>query len=222
MTPQKQTDRTLRKDAERNRERLMDAAREVFQEHGVEAPLEEIARRAGVGIGTLYRRFPTRESLIDAIFEAKAEEYVRASEEALASENAWEGFRRFLERICQMQAEDRGFADVLTATFPMAPAVEDRRLRAMTNADELIRRAQQEGTLRADFVLGDIVWILIANASFLQATREIAPDAWRRYLALILDALTADTASELPPPPQESQIKEAILRVSPPRGSQGL
>ena len=127
MAPQKQTDRVLRKDAERNRERLMDAAREVFQEHGVEAPLEEIARRAGVGIGTLYRRFPTRESLIDAIFEAKADEYVRASEEGLASESAWEGFRRFLERICRMQAEDRGFADVLTATFPMAPAVEDRR-----------------------------------------------------------------------------------------------
>ena len=217
MAPQKQTDRVLRKDAERNRERLMDAAREVFQEHGVEAPLEEIARRAGVGIGTLYRRFPTRESLIDAIFEAKADEYVRASEEGLASESAWEGFRRFLERICRMQAEDRGFADVLTATFPMAPAVEDRRAKAMTNIAELIRRAQQEETLRADFVLGDIVWILIANGSFLQATREIAPDAWKRYLALILDALRAESASELPPPAQEDEIKEAILRVSPPR-----
>ncbi len=78
--------------------------------------------------------------MIDAIFEAKADEYVRASEEALASESAWEGFRRFLERICRMQAEDRGFADVLTATFPMAPAVEDRRAKAMTNTAELIRR----------------------------------------------------------------------------------
>src|SRR5687767_4321657 len=127
MTPSSSTGQrppSLRRDAERNRRRLLDAARQVFAELGLEAPLEEIARRAGVGIATLYRRFPTRSALIEALFVEQAEEYVRASEAALAADDAWEGFARFVERICEMQAEDRGFTDVLTATFPAAPGLE--------------------------------------------------------------------------------------------------
>src|SRR5262249_37244893 len=89
----------LRRDAERNRLRLLEAAREVFGERGCDASLEEIARRAGVGIGTLYRRFPTRETLIEALFAEKAYDYVRASETALAADDAWEGFAGFVERI---------------------------------------------------------------------------------------------------------------------------
>jgi AcrR family transcriptional regulator len=202
----------LRKDAERNRTRLLEAARQAFADQGLEAPFEEIARRAGVGIGTLYRRFPTRAALIEALFEDKAAEYVRASEAALAAGDAWDGFAGFVERICEMQAEDRGFTDVLTATFPAASGVEACRAEAHANAEKLIRRARRQGSLRKDFVAGDLIWILIANGAYLQATREIAPAAWRRYVALILQALHTEGTERLPPPPSDSQLVQALSR----------
>ena len=215
MTPSSSTGQrpALRRDAERNRRRLLDAARQVFAELGLEAPLEEIARRAGVGIATLYRRFPTRSALIEALFVEQAEEYVRASEAALAADDAWEGFARFVERICEMQAEDRGFTDVLTATFPAAPGLEARRAEARANAERLIERARRQGTLRDDFVVGDLIWILIANGAYLQATRDIAPDAWRRYVVLILEAARADGAGRLPAPASERQLVQALSRL---------
>jgi AcrR family transcriptional regulator len=215
MTPPSSTGQrpALRRDAERNRERLLDAARQAFAELGLEAPLEEIARRADVGIATLYRRFPTRSSLIEALFVDQAEAYVRASEAALAADDAWEGFAQFVERICEMQAEDRGFTDVLTATFPSAPDLEARRAEAKANAERLIERARRQGTLRDDFVVGDLIWILLANGAYLQATRDIAPDAWRRYLALILEAARADGAGRLPPPASETQLAQALSRL---------
>jgi AcrR family transcriptional regulator len=205
----------LRRDAERNRERLLDAARAVFDERGVDAPYEEIARRAGVGIGTLYRRFPAREALIDALFADKAHRYLRASEEALTAGDAWDGFAGFVQRICQMQAEDRGFADVLTATFPSgsAPDVAAATASARRNAAKLVQRARKGGQLRPDFKLQDFVWILIANGAYLQATREIAPNAWRRYVALILDAARTPTPSTLPTAPSHQQLEHALDAV---------
>lgn len=206
----------LRRDAERNRRRLLEAARQVFGERGRDAPFEEIARRAGVGIGTLYRRFPTREALIDALFEQKAHDYLRASEQALAADDAWEGLAGFIERICEMQAHDRGFADVLTATFPSgaAPGVAAATRDARRNAEKLVARARRDGKLRRDFTHQDLAWILIANAAYLEATREVAPDAWRRYVALILDAARTPAASKLPSPPSPKQLKQALDVVS--------
>jgi AcrR family transcriptional regulator len=202
----------LRRDAERNRRSLLEAARGVFGERGCDAPFEEIARRAGVGIGTLYRRFPTREALIDALFEEKAQEYVRASQDALAAEDAWEGFAGFIERICEMQAEDRGFADVLRATFPSgsAPGVAAALADARRNSERLVVRARRQGKLRRDFAPQDFIWILIANGAYLEATRQIAPDAWRRYVALVLDAARSSNGSKLPSPPNPEQIEQML------------
>jgi AcrR family transcriptional regulator len=221
-TPSEQPGK-LRRDAERNRRRLLKAAREVFEKRGCEAPLEEIARRADVGIGTLYRRFPTRETLIDALFQEKAQDYVRASEEALAADDAWEGFASFVERICEMQAQDRGFADVLTATFPpgSAPSVSGALSIAGRNSAKLVVRARRGGQLRRDFTHHDFAWILIANGAYLQATREIAPNAWRRYVALILDAARSPQSSKLPPPPTKKQLEQALHAISAPRETTG-
>ncbi len=203
----------LRKDAERNRGLLLEAAREVFGEQGIEAPLEEIARRAGVGIGTLYRRFARRDDLLEALFRTKVEEYVRASEEGLAAADPWRGFCAYVERICAMQAADRGFTDVLAATFPRVAGLEARRAEVRANVKALIARAQACGELRLDFVFGDLVWVLTANGSYLQVTRDVAPYAWKRYVALILDALRAEGAGKLPPPPSERKLEQAIRRV---------
>jgi AcrR family transcriptional regulator len=203
----------LRKDAERNRGLLLEAARELIAEQGIEAPLEEIARRAGVGIGTLYRRFASREELIEALFAVKVEEYVRASEQGLGAEDPWQGFCAYVQRICAMQAEDRGFTDVLSGTFPRVPGLEARRAEVRSNVKELIRRAQKAGGLRPDFVFGDLYWVLMANGTYLQATRDVAPGAWKRYVALIVDGLRAERAGDLPPPPSDDKLEQAIRRI---------
>jgi AcrR family transcriptional regulator len=205
--------RTLRADAERNRERILTAARDVFAERGLDAPLEVIAQRAGVGQATLYRRFPRREDLIVACFAPKLAEYAEVVEEALATPNAWTGFCAVLEHVCGMQAADQGVQDVLTTTFPTDPAVEEQRIQAYTRFSELVRRAQAEGKLRADFVPEDFVLLLMANAGVVRATRHAAPDAWRRFVGLMIDALRADRAGPLPPPPSPGQTYEAMLRV---------
>jgi AcrR family transcriptional regulator len=208
------SERSLRADAERNRERILAAAREVFAERGLDAPFDAIAQRAGVGQATLYRRFPRREDLIVACFAPKLAEYAAAVEEALRAPDAWTGFCAYVERICGMQAVDQGVQDVLTTTFPTDRAVEAQRAHAFERLTELIRRAQAQGALRADFVPEDVVLLLMANAGVVRATRHAAPDAWRRFVGLMLDGLRAECAHPLPPPPTPAQTYRAMLRVS--------
>ena len=202
----------LRADAARNRQRLVEAARAVFSERGMDAPLDEIARRAGVGNATLYRRFPTRADLVAAVFEGKLAEYVQAIEEALIAPDAWLGFCGYLERVCAMQAADRGVKDVLTMTFPTARGLEEQRGRAYRGFVELIQRAKASGQLRDDFVPQDLDLLLMANAGLVQATRDDAPDTWRRLVALMIEAFRADRAHPLPPPPTALQMYRAMLR----------
>lgn len=200
-------------DAARNRTALVEAARAVFAERGLDVPLEEIAQRAGVGIATLYRRFPAREDLIAASFEPLMAAYAQAVEEALQTSDAWTGFALFLERMCAVQAADCGGRDVLTRTFPMAPAFEAQRRQAFDGLATLIQRAQAEGALRADFVAEDVVLLLMANAGVVQGTREAAPTAWQRFVALLLEALRAEQAHPLPPAPTPAQMYRALLRL---------
>jgi AcrR family transcriptional regulator len=208
------SDRSLRADAKRNRQRIVEAARSVFAECGLDASFEAIAQRAGVGQATLYRRFPRREDLIVACFAPKLAEYAAAVEEALATPDAWTGFCAFVEHVCAMQAADQGVQDVLTTTFPTACAVEAQRAHAFQQLTELIQRAQAQGGLRADFVPEDVVLLLMANAGIVRAMRDAAPDAWRRFVGLMLDGLRADRAHPLPAPPTPAQTNRAMLRVS--------
>ncbi|WP_203906757.1 TetR/AcrR family transcriptional regulator [Rhizocola hellebori] len=120
-------------DAERNRERIVAAARDAFCEHGLDVPVDEIARRAGVGVGALYRRYPNREGLIAAAFEAKMASYAGAVRKALADPDPWSGFCDYVKDVCAMQAADRGFTDVLTMTFPAAKRFEADRDRAFAD-----------------------------------------------------------------------------------------
>jgi AcrR family transcriptional regulator len=202
----------LRVDAARNRTCLVEAAREVFARHGLEAPLEEIARRARVGIATLYRRFPTRDDLIAASFERTMAAYADAVDEALRAESAWSGFRGFVERVCAMQAADRGLRDVLTLSFPRARAFEAQRIRAYEGFAELVRLAQAEGALRPDFVPEDLILLFLANAGVMQGTGEAAPAAWKRFVALMIEACRADRAHPLSPPPTPAHLYRALCR----------
>jgi AcrR family transcriptional regulator len=203
-------DRALRADAERNRERILRAAQKAFAKHGLEVPLEAVAEQAGVGIATVYRRFPTRDDLIAACFEQRLEDYARAAEEALEAPDGWSGFRGYVERICAMQAADRGLKDVLTHSFPDAKALEAHRARGYELSVRIVARAQAEGTLRPDLVPEDLVLLLIANAAVVEATGTVAPDAPRRLVALLLDGLRSEGASQLPPPPSPRQMVRAM------------
>ena len=207
---------SLRIDAERNRSRILEAAQADFAQGGLSVPLEDVAMHAGVGIATLYRRFPTREALIAACFERRLEEYARAAEEALGAPDAWSGFRAYAERVCSMQAADRGFNDVLTRSFANAHAqtLEAHRKRGYELSVRLIERAQAEGRLRSDFVPEDLVLMLMANAGVVQAAGRAAPEAWKRLLGLLLDGFRSDGSTDLPPPPTPRQMVAAMRRLA--------
>jgi AcrR family transcriptional regulator len=213
MAKDMKTSPSLRADAEQNRERIMAAARQVFAEQGLDAPMREVARAAGVGVGTLYRRFPTRDDLITAVFMDKMSLYANAMDEALADPDPWHGFRRCVETICAMQAEDQGFTSVLTLSFPTDKAFEAERARAYRGFNELIGKAKEQGTLRADFVAEDLVLLVMANAGVVAATRIEAPRAWRRLVAYMIQAFAATDAERLPPPPSPRAMFKSMVRV---------
>ena len=216
--------RRLRADAARNRDAIVAVARDVFAEQGLEAPLEVIAARAGVGIATLYRRFPTREKLVAAALVDKVAEYVDASRQALAAPDPWDGFAGCVGRICELQAGDRGLADLLSMTLSADEQVEHLRRTANDLLITVIDRAKAQGTLREDFVGEDLVLLLIATATIMHVTRADAPDAWRRFVALALDAFRSQGAPRLfgapplPEPPSTAQMTRAMLRLAAERG----
>jgi AcrR family transcriptional regulator len=212
------TPRRLRADAERNRAAILAAAREVFAEQGLEAPLEEIAARAGVGIATLYRRFPARHQLIAAALIEKITQYAEAAGQALAVPDPWEGFSGFVERISELQAADRALSDLLCMALPAGEHVEQLRSQANDQVVQLVVRAKAAGRLREDFTGEDLLLLLIANAAIVHVTGADAPQAWRRFVALALDAFQVKDAARLPPPPSTAQMASAMLRLARERG----
>src|SRR4051794_17238887 len=167
--------RPLRADAERNRARLLEAARALFSERGLEVPMEEIARAAGVGVGTLYRRFPARGDLVDALFEERIEAHARAAEEALADSDAWSGFVRFLREAIAHAAHDRGFKQVLAGDSRGAERMAAARARVRPAVEALVERAQAAGSLRPDLTFEDVSTLLLAASGVAESTAAIAP-----------------------------------------------
>ncbi|WP_255638782.1 TetR/AcrR family transcriptional regulator [Amycolatopsis sp. DSM 110486] len=186
----------------------------MFAERGLSVPLREVADAAGVGIATLYRRFPTREDLITGVFTEKMTIYAESVETALADPDPWHGFCGYLETLCAMQAEDQGFTHVLTLSFPTAKAFEAQRRRAYQNFARLIGKAQESGRLRPDFVAEDLIMLLMANAGVLAATAQTAPNTWRRFLAYMIESFdTAATTDELPAPPSARAMFRAMRQA---------
>jgi AcrR family transcriptional regulator len=206
--------RPLRADAKINRDRILEAAAELFAEWGLSVPLEEIASRAGVGVATLYRRFPTRADLAAAAFERNISGYTRAVDRALENPSPWDGFRTLIFELCELQAGDAGLRDLLTTQFPARSDVERRTGEAVEKVRQLIGRAQDEGGLRPDVTAGDVVVMLLANAGVLKATGGTAPGAWRRFAALMVDAFRSRPEAPLPPAPPEQQLRQSIALLT--------
>jgi AcrR family transcriptional regulator len=207
--------RPLRRDAQRNRDAIIAAARQVFCDHGLEAPLEQIARQARVGIGTLYRRFPSRAALLDAVLTDNLQAHIDAATQALTADDPWDGFAFYLEQSCRLQAADRGLNDVMSMRFPRATATEAAKTRLYELVGQVVDRAQQSGQLRADLTLEDLAFLNWANARILPAVRAAgASDAWRRHLGLLLDGFRAERAHPLPVPPlSPRQVHRAMVTL---------
>ncbi len=205
--------RTPRRDAVANREKLLAAAAELFAERGLTAPLEEIARRGGVSIGTLYNHFPSREALFDAIYPDKLATLDTAGREALADPDPWAGFRDFLLRIFELQAADRGLNEAMTLRYPAAAAMAEACDRGFAGVQEIVDRAQRAGVMRTDFTLQDLACLIWATSRVITATVDVAPRAWRRYVDLQLDGLRAAAAHPSEVPPMTTEQVAAAMRA---------
>jgi AcrR family transcriptional regulator len=204
----------LRADAARNRQSLLSAAQQVMSEQGLDAPLDEIARRAGVGNATLYRRFPTRTELIVAVCAQRMAEHVGAVEEALAEPDSWEALRYYIRAAAALQARDRAIADLVTLDVSSAPEIEQLRVRAVRGVDTLIKRAKAAGTVRADCTAEDVLILLQSNAGLIERSKGAAPLASQRLVHLLLDGLRADAATDGPLPPSPRRMRAAMRERS--------
>ena len=189
--------RRLRADAARNAERILRAAGDAFAELGSEVSLEEIARRAEVGVATLYRRFPNKETLVRALLETKFDEQVQpAIERALSADDPWQGLVSVLEATIALASRSK---TILKAARELSPVTGELVTRLLNGLAEIMRRAQEKGLVRADLTPDDLPRVVV----MLTATTRMSdrPDAedWRRYLALLLDGCRPDAAHPLPP-----------------------
>lgn len=209
---------TLRADAERNRARIMNAARTLYAREGLNISMAAVAREAGVGKATLSRHFTSPQQLIDAVFADRMDAYVQATADALADDNPWHGFVRYILAVCAMQAADRGFADVLSLTFPAAENLEERRTQAYHGFLEIIARAKASGHLRMDFESEDLILLLMANAGVISATAKDAPDSWRRLVGQMLRGYATPDAPipPLPGAPFSDDLARAMARYAHP------
>ncbi|TVT46953.1 TetR/AcrR family transcriptional regulator [Amycolatopsis rhizosphaerae] len=188
--------RTLRSDARDNRERILDAARAVFASNGLDVPMREIARRAGVGPATLYRRFPTKELLATEAFADRMRACEAIADEGLADPDPWHGFCLLIEKIFELHARDRGFTEAFMSAFPRAVDFAAGREHTLRAVAELARRAKGTGRLRSDFVLDDLILVLMANRGIQATSPATRVAASRRFAALAIRAFQASPDGE--------------------------
>lgn len=178
--------RPLRADARRNHERILKAARAVFAEQGMHSQIDDVARRAKVGVGTVYRHFPTKDALVEALVSERFEEIAGFAREALEREDAWEGFCELIWRAAERNAADLAFCEAVASTDCSA-IVEEVGL--MGSTELLIERAKAQGRMRSDASEQDVPMMMAGASAVMQLSST--PDAWRRYLTLMLDGLRA-------------------------------
>ncbi|MFS8197542.1 TetR/AcrR family transcriptional regulator [Streptomyces sp. CWNU-52B] len=208
----------LRADARRNRGRILVAARAVFAEHGIDAPMATVARRTGVGVATLYRHFPTRDALVRAAFAQQMETCGRALTDALADPDPWRGFERLVETVCALQREERGFPAAFVAVFPDSTADQVReREEAERGLMTLIGRAKAAGALRADFHASDLSVALLAHCGLVTAMPHDRA-ASQRLVAYLLQSFRSDASPRALPPPSTLSLRSLPLTADGPGG----
>jgi AcrR family transcriptional regulator len=194
--------RPLRRDAARNRERILAAAGEVFAARGLEVTLDDIAHHAGVGVGTVYRRFRDKEELIDALFDERMDAVLTVAEQALAVDDPWLGLEGFFNSLLELQAADRGLRELAFAGRHGRERVARAKARLEPLIAEVVARGKTSGQLRDDITPGDIPLLQKMLAEVIEISGDVSPDLWRRYLGIVLDGLRTrrDGPTPLPVP----------------------
>ena len=193
-------DRPLRRDAERNRRRILAAAADLLSERGLEVTLDDVARAAGVGVGTVYRRFPDKESLIEELFRDRVDAMVTLAEQALTEPDPWQALVSYLETATEMLSASIGLRQLLMFATYGKDRICYARDQMRPVVGRLVERAQASGDLRPDFDATDMKLIAYMLSSVAEYAATTQPDIWRRYLAMIIDGLrpAREGVTELP------------------------
>jgi AcrR family transcriptional regulator len=201
--------RTIRKDAARNRELLIAAAREVFARRGIEASLDDVAHRAGLGVGTAYRHFANKYELLTALMAQTIDEIVEQAEYAATLEDPWQALVTFFEAALTVQAKDRGLREVMMGVHD-PDKIEQVQDRISVPLNDIVRRARRAHVVRRDLEPSDIGMIIAMLCTVADISGDTDPELWRRYLALCLDGLRPD-APKLPVKAlDEAQMRRAL------------
>lgn len=199
-TPPPAAPRALRADAQRNRQLIIDTARRAFAEHGLGVRLDEIAEQAGVGVGTVYRRFTDKDELIRAVFEQALEKIVALADELLANDTDGTALRVFFEQTTELMSTDRGLQQIMTGSSLVSTDLSRQgRETIEPRFRQLAANAHAHGQLRPDITHRDLPIMQIMLTAAVEATTPIAPGLWRRYLAVVLDALTPSPTDHVLP-----------------------
>ncbi|MCH7231635.1 TetR/AcrR family transcriptional regulator [Glycomyces sp. L485] len=218
--PKPEHDQVLRSDARRNGEKIRQAAIEVFREHGIDAPMEAVVRRAGISTATLYNHFRNRRNLIDSVAPSLVSLGVETvTRRAMRSPDPWERFVRLVMGLCEYQAADPKFSDVIARRFVETGRIDQLCEKARGGAEAIITEAQSAGVLRDDITGEDIVlFVLGINSMIVRACAQVAPDAWRRYIGVVIDGLRADGIDKLGADPIDAELTFTLIRrLSAPR-----
>ena len=216
MSPGEQT---LRRDAERNRRRIIEAARELCATRGLEATLNEVAHHANLGVGTVYRRFPTKEALFEAIFEDGVDQLVALAETALEAENSWDGFAWFVQQMTESTATDRGLREVAFSRACCGGRVDAGRTRLDPVVTKLVERAQRDGYLRPEIRSTDAPLLGLMAGAVSEYSDGRSPDLWRRYVAILLQGMRCQPGLDrLPVDALTRDELQAAMYAWPPTG----
>lgn len=202
------TRRVLRKDAERNRQRVLTAARDLFAEKGLEATLNDVARHANVGVGTVYRRFATKEELLEAIFVDGMHQLTELAETALQHEDSWQGFAWYVESMCEITATDRGLREIAFSKAYGGARVKACQECLVPVLTKLVERAQGDGYLRPEVSSTDMPLLGLLSGTVSEFAGNVDPELWRRYVAILLEGMRYHPDQS--PIPVEALDKEAL------------
>jgi AcrR family transcriptional regulator len=205
--------RVLRADAAQNRERLLTAAAELFAQRGLGVSLNDIAHHAGVGVGTAYRRFANKEEVIDALFEERLHAVEAVARQALEEPDAWAALAGYLRRTLEMQFGDQGLSQILNDPTLGDARVNDVRVRIAPLVAALVQRAKDRGVVRRDLEPTDVIFLQAGLSAILEATRDVAPNLYERYLTMFLDGIRADRGAGTPLPAEalSSELTHAAM-----------
>ena len=179
-----------RADARRNRAKVLVSAQKLFAEQGLDAQIDEIARDAGVGVGTVYRHFPTKEDLLQALADERFVGLAQAADAALEAEDPGDGFVEFMTYSGRVMAEDRGLSEAMDQ-LPGLCRVAAERVEMLRRTGEVLARAQESGDIREDLVAEDISALICGLGRAVRSEVERPTMSWERYLEIMLAGLRA-------------------------------